>query len=149
MKDTPFLRLPGIFGKFLGGHNGQIVFVTTMWDRVQRQTAEKREELLKTTYLEQLLKSGANTARFYNKQDNEMWSTIDRLLESDARTQKLSSQHGAKHAMDRHVNTTRLGPKKEAEWTKTPRRFERPSSRRMVSFFARKPKVKFYSHFYA
>ena len=130
-----------------------------MWDRVQRQTAEKREELLKTTYLEQLLKSGANTARFYNKQDNEMWSIINRLLESDARTkvsndaQVLSSQRGAKHdAMDHHKHTSRSGPKRETEWTKSPRKaqnFEKPSSKRMVSFFARKPKAKLHSHFSA
>ncbi len=114
--------------------------------------------MLKTKHLEQLLKSGATTARFYNKQVNEMWNIINRLLESDTRTkvstdtQLLSSQQRAMDTMNRDsnkTNTTRLGPKREAErkrvlaeWNKNSRK---APSRRMVSFFARKPKVKFYS----
>jgi len=61
----------------------RVVFVTTMWDDVnkthaRRQAAEDREEELRTNYWKALL-TEAQLARHYND-DASIWAIVDKLL---------------------------------------------------------------------
>ena len=70
-----------IFRKICGRQFAEkVIFVTTMWDRIQPEQGEQRElELSKRHWL--MLK-GAKTARFFQSNENSAQNIVEPLIES-------------------------------------------------------------------
>jgi hypothetical protein len=56
----------------LSGNNAfkNVIFTTTMWDKVDHETAVAREEELKNTYWKSMITRGSSTGRFLGTQDS-------------------------------------------------------------------------------
>ena len=69
-----------MFGELCGDQAvRKVVLVTTMWDKVQRDTGVRREKELFENYWKTMIKHGASTARFLNSADSA-WDAIDPIL---------------------------------------------------------------------
>ena len=68
------------FGELCGDQAVKnVVLVTTMWDKVQRDTGVRRENELFENYWKTMINYGASTARFSNSADSA-WKIIDPIL---------------------------------------------------------------------
>ena len=80
MIGTPHRNLR-MFGELCGDHAiKKIMLVTTMWDKVQRDTGVRRETELFENYWKAMINYGASTARFSNSADSA-WKVVDLILE--------------------------------------------------------------------
>ncbi|KAF9446415.1 hypothetical protein P691DRAFT_708661, partial [Macrolepiota fuliginosa MF-IS2] len=74
------------------GACGNIVLVTTMWDRVGKGIGGLREEKLKSVYWAPMIKRGSSTARHLNTQESA-WNTLKPFFDA-ARERQLQFQMG-------------------------------------------------------
>ena len=58
-----------------------VIFVTTMWDKVKADAGQRLEEELQSHYWEEMLKLGSATTRF-ELTSNSAWAIIDRILDA-------------------------------------------------------------------
>ena len=69
-----------MFGELCGDQAvKKVVFVTTMWDKVQPDTGLRREKELFDNYWKTMINCGASTARFLNSADSA-WKIVDIIL---------------------------------------------------------------------
>ena len=79
MAGTPHRNLR-MFGELCGDQAvKKVVFVTTMWDKVQRDIGARRENELFENYWKTMINYGASTARFSNSADSA-WKIVDIIL---------------------------------------------------------------------
>ena len=69
-----------MFGQLCGDQAvKKVVLVTTMWDKVRRETGLRRENELVENYWKTMINLGASTARFSNTADSA-WKIVDIIL---------------------------------------------------------------------
>jgi len=79
MAGTPHRNLR-MFGELCGDQAvKKVVFATTMWDRVVRETGVRRENELFENYWKTMINYGASTARFSNTADSA-WQIVEIIL---------------------------------------------------------------------
>ena len=79
MAGTPHRNLR-MFGELCGDQAvKKVVLVTTMWDKVQRDTGVRRENELVENYWKTMINYGASTARFSNSADSA-WKIVEIIL---------------------------------------------------------------------
>jgi hypothetical protein len=84
----------------------KVVLVTTMWDRVQEDTGECREQQLFENYWNGMMKLGASTSRFLNSTDSA-WRIINLLLEGHVNESLLLQEELVD--LKRSLNETQAG----------------------------------------
>jgi hypothetical protein len=106
MAGTP-LRNLRMFGELCGDQAvKKVVLVTTMWDRVQGDTGERREKQLFENYWNGMMKLGASTSRFLNSTDSA-WIIINLILEEHANEALLLQEELVD--LKRSLNETQAG----------------------------------------
>ncbi|KDR82101.1 hypothetical protein GALMADRAFT_135468 [Galerina marginata CBS 339.88] len=80
MSGTPYRNLR-IFGELCGERAANNVFlITTMWDRLDQDLGESREQSLQKTFWKPMLDNGATIARFNNNEPTSAWDIIDSVI---------------------------------------------------------------------
>ena len=67
MAGTPLKNLH-MFEKICGDNFSRVVLTTTMWDEVETDVGERREEQLRTDYWKAMIERGSSVQRFYQDQ---------------------------------------------------------------------------------
>jgi len=91
MAGTPLKNLR-MFKKLCGDNAlKNVILTTTMWDEVDEEIGEEREQELKREYWSGMIKRGSTTARFQNTSDSA-WSIADPLIQNAYRQRALKLQ---------------------------------------------------------
>ena len=113
-----FLKNLRILGKLCGDDAfTNVVLATTMWDRVDRSTGERREQGLKQAYWKQMLALGSPTVRFQSTFESA-WQIID-IIASKRPIDALLIQEELVD-LKRHLNNTQAGRSLYDEQQKLP-----------------------------
>lgn len=83
----------------------RVVFVTTMWDQVNEKIGERREKELISRFWASMIRDGAKTARFDNRDEQAAYQITEELLHWHDLRQAILLQHEAVE-LGRHLHET-------------------------------------------
>jgi len=107
MAGSPYRNLR-LFGELCGDKAiEKVMLVTTMWDRVDRETGKRREDELVTRFWTKMIEHNASHDRF-NNSESSAWRIIQYFVHREALRQVLLLQEELVD-LKKHINETTAG----------------------------------------